>query len=406
MNRDVVLAAIVALALAPLALLWILPLVSELLMLARIPGRRRAALAGSGSPVRFLILVAAHNESLTIAECVTSLLALRREKSTSDVVVIADNCGDDTAEVARRAGARVLERADLARRGKPHALDWAMNQLPVAEYDAVVIIDADTVVDPGFADAAATTGGPGLREFAMQSYLDTWNAGESWLGVLGELLAAVRYASQYELKDRAGINVPLTGNGMVLGTAMLARAGWVQESLTENWEVYARYTERGERIKLARGARVFAQEAKTMAQGSVQRRRWQAGRWIVFRDHLKPILTSRAIGWRQKLDTLGELAAPGPVVQAAGAVALGLVLMLLPGILPRIVAIALLLSLIPTVLHTAICWIRSPRRGRIAVAFLRLPIYVVWRMTLVALAFRTGRAGVWQRSPRHRPNEG
>jgi cellulose synthase/poly-beta-1,6-N-acetylglucosamine synthase-like glycosyltransferase len=392
------LATALAVALSPLAVLWLLPLVSDALMLLRRTVPPPAAPAERG---RLLVLVPAHNESFTIAPCVESLLAMRRERADARVVVVADNCTDDTAAVALSLGAEVLERFDTVRRGKPPALAWAMTQLPLADYDAVAIIDADTVVDAGFADALAACGP--LRDTALQAYHDTWNPSESWLAILGELLAAVRYQGQYPAKARVGLNVPLTGNGMILGTSVLARAGWVDDSLTENWELYARYTERGERIGYAREARLFAQEAKTLAQGTVQRRRWQAGRWIVFRTHLWPLLSSRDIGLHQKLDTLGELSVPGPILQAAVALLLAAGLGLTGVPAAQLVAAALLLSLVPTIVWTAIAWARHPKPGRIAVAFLRMPMYIGWRITVALLAVRTGRSGAWLRSPRHRP---
>jgi cellulose synthase/poly-beta-1,6-N-acetylglucosamine synthase-like glycosyltransferase len=391
-------ATAIAVALAPLAVLWLMPLVSDALMLVRRPAPRAPA---TGARTRLLVLVPAHNESYTIAPCVESLLAMRRERADARVIVVADNCADDTAAVARGLGAEVLERFDTVRRGKPPALAWAMTQVCLPDFDAVVIIDADTIVDAGFADALAAQGP--LRDTALQAYHDTWNPSESWLAVLGELLAAVRYQGQYPAKARVGLNVPLTGNGMVLGTGVLERAGWVDDSLTENWELYARYTEQGERIGYAREARLFAQEARTLAQGSVQRRRWQAGRWIVFRTHLRPTLTSRKIGWHQKIDTLGELSVPGPILQAAVALLVGVALGLTGVPAARIVAAAFLLSLVPTIAWTAVAWARHPRPGRIALAFLRIPVYVGWRITVALLAVRTGRSGAWLRSPRHRP---
>jgi cellulose synthase/poly-beta-1,6-N-acetylglucosamine synthase-like glycosyltransferase len=392
------LATAVAVALTPLALLWLMPVVSDLVMLVRRPVQPATPPAGRA---RLLFLVPAHNESFTIAPCVESLLAMRGERADARVIVVADNCSDETATVARGLGAEVFERFDTVLRGKPRAIAWAMAQVPLAEYDAVVIIDADTVVDPDFADALALAGP--LRETALQAYHDTWNPSESWLAVLGELLAAVRYQGQYPAKARVGLNVPLTGNGMVLGTGVLARAGWVDDSLTENWELYARYTERGERIGYARDARLFAQEAKTLAQGSVQRRRWQAGRWIVFRTHLWPTLSSRAIGWHQKIDTLGELSVPGPILQAAISLMLAVALGLTGVLAARVVAIAFLVSLVPTIGWTVQAWARHPRPGRIALAFLRIPVYIGWRITVALLAVRTGRSGAWLRSPRHRP---
>jgi cellulose synthase/poly-beta-1,6-N-acetylglucosamine synthase-like glycosyltransferase len=392
-------ATAVAIAIAPVAILWLLPLVSDALMLVRRPVRSDAA---PGDRIGLLFLIPAHNESFTIAPCVTSLLAMGSRRADARVIVVADNCTDDTAAVARGLGAEVFERTDPVRRGKPPALAWAMTQIALPEYDAVVIIDADTIVAPDFADALAEHGP--LREIALQAYHDTWNPSESWLAVLGELLAAVRYTGQYPAKARVGLNVPLTGNGMVLGTGVLQRAGWVDESLTENWELYARYTERGERIAYAREARLFAQEVKTLAQGTVQRRRWQAGRWIVFRTHLWPVLSSRFIGWHQKIDAVGELSVPGPILQAAIALPAAFALGLTGAPVARAVALALLLSMVPIIAWTLVAWVRHPKPGRIALAFLRIPLYVGWRLTVALLAVRTGRSGAWLRSPRHKPS--
>ena len=394
-----IVATAVAVAAAPLALLWLLPLISDALMLVRRSVRRATS---PDQRARLLFLIPAHNESYTIAPCVESLLAMGGMRADSRVIVVADNCTDDTAAVARKLGAEVLERFDTLRRGKPPALAWAMTQVQLGDYDSVVIIDADTVVDAGFADALAECGP--LRDVALQAYHDTWNPSESWLAVLGELLASVRYQGQYPAKARVGLNVPLTGNGMVLGTGVLERAGWVDESLTENWELYARYTERGERIAYARDARLFAQEVKTLAQGTVQRRRWQAGRWIVFKSHLWPMLTSRSIGWHQKIDAIGELSVPGPVLQAAIALVLAIPLGLSKVPFAQAVALAFVLSLIPTIAWTLVAWARHPKPGRIALAFLRIPMYIGWRMTVALLAVRTGRSGAWLRSPRHKPS--
>lgn len=392
----VVVSVVLALVLAPIAALLLLPLVSDLgQLLARAPRTP----ASTGARQRLCVLVPAHNERLLIGDCVRSLLAMERALSEADVVVVADNCTDDTAEIARAAGARVLERHDLARRGKPPAILWAMEQLPIDGYDAVLIIDADTVVVPGFADALAATGP--LRDVAVQAYFGLSNEGDSWLSRLGGLLASVRYEWQYPSKARAGLNCPLTGNGMCLGTGVLARAGWAPDSLTENWELYARYTALGETIRFAPAALLRSQEAKTMSQGSTQRRRWLAGRVGVLRDYWRRVVGSQRIGLLQKIDAIAELSALGPVLQAAVAGALGLLLLALPGTVPAVVGGAFLLSLLPTVVWTAAAWARHPQRGALALALVRLPVYAIWRVAVAFLAVSTGRRGAWQRSPRH-----
>ena len=91
---------------------------------------KRPAPQPSSTDRRFRFVVPAHNESAGIAETVTSLLRVDYPKEQFDVLVVADNCSDDTAERARASGALVLERHDLEKRGKGYAPDHAFSRLP------------------------------------------------------------------------------------------------------------------------------------------------------------------------------------------------------------------------------------------------------------------------------------
>lgn len=390
--------SIAALLMLPVAIVLVLPLLSDLLSLLTLATvGRRDLRPPTVRRQRLLVLVPAHNEELLIEEAVRSMAAMRREFCDYDLYVIADNCGDRTAALAETAGAQVLERNDLTRIGKPWALLWAMQRLSVADYDAVVIVDADTVVDPGFADAFALRGP--LREKAVQSYCAISNEDDSWLTLLGALLVAVRYDWQYELKRRAGLNCPI-GNGWCVGTDLLARAGWVPDSLTETWELYTRYTVHGAQVDFARHAVMRGQEARSLSQGAIQRRRWQAGKLAVFARYAARILTS-PIDLRQKLDTFGELAAPGPVLHAAVVVPIA-VLFFASGVsVARVVALLLAGSLLPIVTWTVVALARDPRRLLFLAAMARIPGYALWRLWVGLQALGAVRRGVWYRSPRH-----
>src|ERR1700735_3355228 len=98
--------------LLPVALLWLLPALAEGVALWRSATRRSIRPPVAPPRQRFLFLVPAHDESLLIERCVQSLVAMRTTRITATVVVIADNCEDDTAALARAAGATVLERRD------------------------------------------------------------------------------------------------------------------------------------------------------------------------------------------------------------------------------------------------------------------------------------------------------
>lgn len=355
----------------------------------------------SGPRPRVLVLMPAHNESTLIVPAARSLRNLDPTFAELRTVIIADNCTDDTAALARSQGVEVLERTNPEVRGKPAAIQWAVDMIGLTSFDAVAIVDADTEIDREFFNYACRF--PQIREIAVQGYFGVSNVRDSWLSRLGEFLARVRYDEEYPSKDRAGLNVPLTGNGMVLGADLFVRAGWPINALTENWDLYARYTLLGARIRLARGAVVRAVEANTLRGGSVQRKRWMAGRAQVVRRYVRP-LVARA-NWRrdplQVLDALGELLSPGPVIQLGGSAIVGAIfLFALPTPGGPVVAGIVWSSSLPLVLRLATAWRKHPNRLQLLVDALRMPVYLGWRVLTAAQSIATARRGTWERSPR------
>jgi cellulose synthase/poly-beta-1,6-N-acetylglucosamine synthase-like glycosyltransferase len=180
---------ILALAGAPLLAIT---LYQTVFLIAGLPSLRRRSPARTQPPrSRFAMVIPAHNEAGLIGGTVTSLLQCAYPATLRDVLVIADNCSDDTAARARAAGAICHERHDLTRRGKPYALDWMMSRLDLNAYDAVVIIDADTIVDRRFLDAMDSHLVAG--EVAIQGYFGVMNPNENWLTRLGVLPASVKF---------------------------------------------------------------------------------------------------------------------------------------------------------------------------------------------------------------------
>ncbi len=383
------------------ALALAIPSLAHGVILLFAPRRRRAGADGPGQSLqRLLFLVPAHDEQAIIAACVRSLLAMDYPAGRARVVVIADNCTDRTAQAAREAGADVLERHDLALLGKPRAIAWALEQQDLSALDAVVIIDADTVVEPQFARAIDAVGP--LRDCAAQAYFATLNEGDNWLTLLAGVLARARYEVVYPRRERAGLNCPLTGNGMVLGAGLLAERGWNAFSLTENWELYASFTADGIPIRYAQRAKLFSQEVRNLSQGVSQRRRWVVGRRQTLRQWWGPLARSRRIGLAQKVDALYELSAPGPVMGGTIAVVLAVLALLLLGGAPGwIVAAMALVSQMPLVFATLAVLARHPQRLRVVAAMALLPAYAVWRagVSLGSLV-GTGRMG-WQKTRRN-----
>lgn len=377
-----------------------LPTLSDLASLLRSIVRRAGAPPDdrTGLP-RILFLVPAHDEEALITHTIASLRAQDYPSERRPIVVIADNCHDRTAAVAAAAGANVLVRQDLEKRGKPYALQWALARIPTTEYDAVVVVDADAVVDAGFARALAAAGP--LENKACQTFNDVRNQGENALTRMAAVFSAARAHFINGLKHRAAINVPLA-NGLCLGRELVRRHGWNALSICEDWEMYALLTLAGERIDNVPGARVSAQEARTLAQSSSQRKRWAAGKITVLAQLAPRLLRTRSISAWQKLDALAELTAPGPVVHAAIAVLLGLVALVAPGSAILIALLAVSVVRVMAYAMLGLTRVREPVRAFLAFAY--LPFYAVWRLGVQVSALGMVGEKPWVRTGRHAPH--
>lgn len=351
------------------------------------------------SSPRFLIIVPAHNEHLLIEGCVQSLLNLDYPPNLFDLVVIADNCSDNTAELARAAGASCLERFDSAARGKPWALDWAFEQLPLSEYDAVLIVDADTIIHPQVAKAFAER--TPLKNKAVQGFHCLRNPEDSPITQMAAVLATATYRFMFPLRARAGLNVPLTGNGMCIGTGILQSRGWRAFTIAEDTELYVDLTLSGYRIESEPSAIVYSQEARNLRQSRTQRQRWRAGRMEIARRTLLRILGSKRLGVHQRIDMLGELVAPGPVVQFA--IVTGLTMLTLWGSPPGMWLLLglLLVPVLRVSIYTVLAVVQQPRPMQSVTAFIYLPVYLMWRVWIELSSLNTDGVKTWIRTARH-----
>jgi hypothetical protein len=379
------------------AIVLLLPLVADLACVAAAATKKRPAVADGSQRPSLLFLIPAHDEALLIRDCLTSFRAHRYPKSLIRVVVIADNCADETAAIARAAGFQCLERIELDRRGKPHAIAWAIEQLPIAEFDTVIIVDADTVIDPDFGERLASAAP--LRGKAVQAWHDVSNPAESALTRMAQVFAAGRYRFGFRLKSLAGINVPIMGNGMCIGTDVLGVHGWQAFSICEDWEMYALLTKAGVAIEYVPGLRVYSQEARSLDQSGSQRKRWTAGKLQVLLSLAPRIVGDRRIGLLQKLDAVAELTAPGPAVLLAVVLLLSVPAVYVPG--SNWLLAALWLPVARQALYTAAGLATVPQRWAALRAFLFLPWYAVWRIGIQIASLGMLGAQPWVRTERH-----
>ncbi|HMI87663.1 MAG TPA: glycosyltransferase family 2 protein [Polyangiaceae bacterium] len=245
-----------------------------LLALTLLSGELRAPSYGPPS-VRFAVVVPSHNEQEGIAATVSNLLAIEYPKELFSVVVVADNCSDETALRAERAGARVFVRHDDKLRGKGYALAHAFERL-VPEVDAVVVVDADTVVSPNLLSAFAARIESGAK--AVQADYAVRNPNAAWR----TRLMAIAFGSFHVLRslarERLELSAGLRGNGMCFTSALLREVPHDAYSIVEDVEYGIKVGEAGHRVHYAAEAHVYGEMVTSAAASTSQRRRWEGGR--------------------------------------------------------------------------------------------------------------------------------
>jgi hypothetical protein len=350
---------------------------------------RRRSLGDDPPRRRFLVVIPAHDEEGGIAAAVASCRAVDYPAELVNITVIADNCANGTAQAARAAGARVVERRDDLRRGKGYALadffDDLMRPGAADLPDAVVVVDADTQVDPGLLRWFARDLDAG-REW-VQCYYTASNPDASWRTRLLTYALGL-YNGVWPLgQEVLGLGVGLRGNGMCFATRALARVPWRAHGLAEDQEFSWALRLAGERAHFTPEARVYGEMvSRGGASAASQRRRWEDGRRALRRSVVGPLLASRRIGPLAKVAYLVDLYCPPLVELALGLLAVaaadiaavaGLHLgpyLLLP---PALMALALAIYGLGPFLALGLPW-----RHLRDLAY--LPAYAAWKLAVGA----------------------
>ena len=345
------------------------------------------------------LLVPAHDEESTIGRLLESTRALEYPSALFEVCVVADNCTDRTAEVARAAGARVEERFDEHARGKGYALRWLLARLRErgGRYDAFVVLDADTVVAPDLLrrlDAHFEAGSQ-----VVQVYYSVLNVGESPLATLRYVaLAALHYLRPLG-RSRLGLSAGLKGNGMGFLASVLDEYGWEWFTLAEDVELHLALVAAGLRVDFVPETTVLADMPVTYTQAESQNERWERGRIEMLRERgLGLVLDGIRHRDPVRLDAVAEQLIPPlsvPVV-LGGAVLAGSVLF-------RARAAALLAAFGVAgqlgYILAALALVRAPWRVYRSLAY--APGYIGWKVWLYGRSLGAKGGGAWIRTERN-----
>ena len=226
---------------------------------------------------RFMAIIPAHNEAAVVANLVESLKNQNYPKELYDIYVIADNCTDNTAEVARNAGAIVYERFDETKKTKGFALQWFLAQKieENAPYDALCVFDADNIADENFLKAMNKKLCQG--ENVVQGYRDIKNPTDNWITAGYAIFYWTMNRFYHYARYNIGLSPLLNGTGFMVRFDVIKPTGWDTKTLTEDIEFSLKNIIEGRRLGWATDAIVYDEQPTGFKQSWSQRSRWTVG---------------------------------------------------------------------------------------------------------------------------------
>jgi cellulose synthase/poly-beta-1,6-N-acetylglucosamine synthase-like glycosyltransferase len=268
------LASHVLVTLAVLTTIPVVVFVTEVLAALFVPRTGPTKSPISGFRPRAVILIPAHNEGAGMISTINNIAFQLR--SGDRILIVADNCTDDTTAVASSTGVEVVERRDTERRGKGYALDFGIRHLAASPPEILVIMDADCCFSPGSLDILVSTAQARFRPVqalnlmtapedqprAFQFAEFAWRI-KNWARPLG--LSALRLPCQ------------LTGTGMAFPWEVIRSAKLATGEIVEDLKLGLELAVKGKAPLFCPSARVISHFPSTQAGSDSQRQRWEHG---------------------------------------------------------------------------------------------------------------------------------
>jgi cellulose synthase/poly-beta-1,6-N-acetylglucosamine synthase-like glycosyltransferase len=362
-----------------------------------LPNARRAGAGGTAA--RVAVLIPAHDEAQGIAPTIVALKAVAGPDVR--ILVVADNCSDDTAAVARTAGAEVIERSDATARGKGYALAFGRDHISATDApDVVIVMDADCRLAPGSIEALAASVMRGTGQPAQAINLIAPDLAAPPMTQISSFAMVVKNLYRSRGMTRMGGSALLTGTGMAFPWALFAGADLGSASLVEDLGLGITLVKAGHATLLVEDAGVSSAPAPPDA-ALAQRTRWEHGFLDTARHAALPLLWS---GLRHAAATEFLLACHLLVPPLA------LLLMIATLVLAMTTALwAVGASILPAATLAAIfvvalvlvfvAWLHGGRRWLKGTALLTAPLYILWKLPIY-LGFVRRRETEWRRTER------
>lgn len=340
-------------------------------------------------------LVPAHNEEAVVGETIRDL---KDKEPESRILVVADNCSDQTAAVARDAGAEVVERFDADRRGKGFALAFGREHLASNPPEIVMIVDADCRVAEGF---SATMG---AAISAKGKPVQASNLFRPDLGLpttlqVSNFAMLVKNLFRMRGMHRLGGTVALLGTGMGFPWSDFERLQLATEDATEDLKLTVDLLSRKGSVAFEGRAQVWS-SAETVEDTVDQRKRWEHGFLRHSLRYAIPVLAKGIFAFSRSRLALGLHLLVPPLallmVLSLASALLALLLHLAGGSIYPVAALGAAIAMAGIVL--GIAWLLKGREYLSLKALLLLPVYVLWKVPIY-LGFITKRESSWGQRP-------
>jgi cellulose synthase/poly-beta-1,6-N-acetylglucosamine synthase-like glycosyltransferase len=341
---------------------------------------------------RLAVVIPAHDEEHGLPLTINSLLSCNNALLSNDLFVIADNCTDNTALVAQSLGCSVLVRQDETLRGKGYALNFAFNALLPKEYDAYVIVDADTVVQSNFLDSFRELFASGA-DAGQSAYL----VGNANVNLRTRLMHIAFLAFNYLRplsRHNLGFSAGILGNGFALSRECLFEIPYDSFSIVEDLEYHTRLVKAGKKVQFLPQTTVWSDMPASGEEARSQRERWEGGRFRVILDQVPRLLGGILSGRLRLIEPLLELL----LLPLTFHIVLLALLFIISSGWQSVYAVGAFLLIF---LHVIIAMLKGKASLQDWKALLTVPFYMLWKIINLRGILKAVRKGAdWKRTSR------
>lgn len=343
------------------------------------------------------VIIPAHNEELQIRKTIEDIRATDYPDELLEIIVIADNCSDQTAVEAAMSGVTVIERDDPDKPGKGHALDWFFRKCTTCyeHFDFIAFVDADAIPDNRmFHELNSSLADPNVM--VVQGFNGVANPYQNWRTAMNTAAFNVFNHLRMAGNDRLFGSSTLKGLGMAFDTSVLLQYGWPAHSVVEDVELTLLLLQDNIKVQYNPDAIITSEMAESRQQADSQRRRWEQGRFQLIIQAVPHLVKKILSGHFRFVPFLMDLIIP-PL-----ALLLVLIVMAMTVTVVFYPEYILLNAGFIAVTLLYVCSGQLQRGADLKLwgYFIAAPIFILWKMTLYLKMLTSEKTVSWVRTVR------